>query len=186
LGRQAPGYRPQPYEELARVLTADGDTGGATEVMIAQRRAQREFGDLGRLERMWNLLLQITIGYGYRPLRALWWILGFVLLGTALFGAGYRMRIITPTEAAAYGKFAETGSAPGHYPPFNALIYSLENFLPVVDLHQGEYWRPNSNQRDSGIIPASLLRWYLWLHILAGWILTPLLFAGLSGLIRPA
>jgi hypothetical protein len=66
------------------------------------------------------------------------------------------------------------------------LVYSLENFLPVVDLHQGEYWRPNPGLRDSGTIPASLLHWYLWLHILAGWILTPLLFAGLSGLIRPA
>jgi len=30
-----------------------------------------------------------------------------------------------------------------------------------------------------------LLRWYLWMHILAGGILTPFLFAGLSGLIRP-
>ena len=186
LGREASGYRPQPYEELARVLTSDGDTSGATEVLIAQRQAQREFGNLGRLERMWNLLLQITIGYGYRPLRALWWILGFVLLGTALFGAGYRMNIITPTEANAFGKFAESGTAPGHYPPFNAFVYSLENFLPVVDLHQGEYWRPNPRQPDSGTVPASLLRWYLWLHILAGWTLTPLLFAGLSGLIRPA
>ncbi|MBV8134242.1 MAG: hypothetical protein JO121_01175 [Deltaproteobacteria bacterium] len=186
LGRQAPGYRPQPYEQLASVLTSDGDMGGATEVLIAQRRAQREFGNLGRLERMWNLLLQITIGYGYRPLRALWWILGFVLFGTALFGAGYRMRIITPTEANAFGQFAASGIAPGHYPPFNAFVYSLENFLPVVDLHQGEYWRPNPRQPESGTISASLLRWYLWLHILAGWTLTPLMFAGLSGLIRPA
>lgn len=186
LDRQEPGYRPQPYEELARVLTADGDTSGATNVLIAQRQAERRFGNLGRLERLWNLLLQITIGYGFRPLRALWWILGFVLLGTALFGAGYRMRIITPTEANAYGKFAETGRAPVHYPSFNAFVYSLENFLPVVDLHQGEYWRPNPGLRDSGTIPASVLHWYLWLHILAGWILTPLLFAGLSGLIRPA
>jgi hypothetical protein len=185
LERQAPGYRPQPYEELARVLSASGDTSGATSVLIAQRQAQRQFGNLGRLERLWNLVLQFTIGYGFRPLRALWWILGFVLLGAALFGAGYRMRIITPTEASAYGKFAETGSAPGHYPPFNAFVYSLENFLPVVDLHQGEYWRPNPALPDSGTIPASLLRWYLWLHILAGWTLTPLLFAGLSGLIRP-
>ena len=29
-----------------------------------------------------------------------------------------------------------------------------------------------------------LLRWYLWFHILAGWTLPPLMFAGLSGLIR--
>ena len=185
LGRQGPGYRPQPYEELARVLTTDGDTSGATSVLIAQRQAERQFGNLWRLERLWNLVLQITIGYGYRPLRALWWILAFVLLGTVLFGAGYRMRIIAPTEADAYVKFADTGCAPVHYPSFNALVYSLENFLPVVDLHQGEYWRPNPGLRDSGALQASLLRWYLWLHILAGWTLTPLLFAGLSGLIRP-
>ena len=31
-----------------------------------------------------------------------------------------------------------------------------------------------------------LLRWYLWFHVLAGWTLTPLFFAGLSGLVRPA
>jgi len=29
-----------------------------------------------------------------------------------------------------------------------------------------------------------MLRWYLWMHILAGWTITPLLFAGLAGLLR--
>ena len=84
-----------------------------------------------------------------------------------------------------------------HYPHFNAFVYSLENFLPVVDLHMGNHWHPNvfasgvvedsasgewrtQNRGDRG----KLLRWYLWFHILAGWVLTPLLFAGLSGLIR--
>jgi len=37
-----------------------------------------------------------------------------------------------------------------------------------------------------GIRTGRLLRWYLWFHILAGWTLTPLFFAGLSGLVRPA
>ena len=36
----------------------------------------------------------------------------------------------------------------------------------------------------SATITGRLLRWYLWFHILAGWVLTPLMFAGLSGLIR--
>jgi hypothetical protein len=183
---QPPGYKPQPYEQLAKVLAAGGNESGATDVLIAQRKALRLDGNLGHLEWMWNLVLQVTIGYGYRPLRALWWILAFVMVGTVLFSAGYRMRIITPTEADAYHQFAESGSAPAHYPPFNAFVYSLENFLPVVELHQGEYWRPNPRHIRSSALPASLLRWYLWLHILAGWILTPLLFAGLSGLIRPS
>lgn len=73
-------------------------------------------------------------------------------------------------------------------------MYSLENFVPVVDLHQGNYWRPNPFHPHQNEEPAdgpprrrmlgSMLRCYLWVHIMAGWILTPLLFAGLSGLIR--
>jgi hypothetical protein len=189
LARQAPGYHPRPYRQLAKVLREEGRDGGAVEVLIAQRVAQRRFGNMGWDDRAWNVMLEVTIGYGYKPLRALWWIGGFVLLGAILFGTGYRMDVITPTEQDAYRTFAESGDTPAHYPPFNAIVYSLENFLPVVDLHQGMFWRPNPRHpvrgSESGTILATILRWYLWMHILAGWILTPLLFAGLSGLIRP-
>lgn len=201
LALQPAGYRPRPFRQLAKVLREEGRDDGAVEVLIAQRVAQRRFGRLSASERAWNLMLEATIGYGYEPLRALWWIGGFVILGALLFDAGYRLRVITPTEAAAYEAFERSGDTPRHYPPFNALVYSLENFLPVVDLHQGMFWRPNprhparsraaqsrntdSDSAGSGTVTAMVLRWYLWLHILAGWILTPLLFAGLSGLIRP-
>ena len=45
-------------------------------------------------------------------------------------------------EEAAYREFVASGEAPPHYPVFNPLVYSLENFLPVVELHQDKYWRP--------------------------------------------
>jgi hypothetical protein len=196
LALQAPGYRPQPYAQLAKALKESGRTEGETEVLIAQRVAQRHAGHLSLAARAWNLLLQATIGYGYRPLRALWWIAGFVLLGAMLFGWGYRAGVMTPSEPGAYEEFARGGRPPAHYPHFNAFVYSLENFLPVVDLHLGNHWRPNVRERVV-VDPASgewgtanataagkLLRWYLWFHILAGWVLTPLMFAGLSGLIR--
>src|SRR5215471_10570934 len=171
---------------------------GAADVLIAKENVLRHQAGLGPMERMWNRLLEVTIGYGYRPLRALWWMAGFVAIGTLLFGFGYLTRIVTPTDPAAYRAFVESGTTPSHYPTFNALIYSLENFLPVVALHQEEYWRPNplhsvrgapSNSVDGsvlGIRAGRVLRWYLWFHILAGWTLTPLFFAGLSGLVRPA
>jgi hypothetical protein len=144
--------------------------------------------------RLWREALRLTIGYGYRPLRALWWILGFVLLGAVLFHWGYEARLITPTEESAYHTFVANGVPPRHYPAFSSFVYSLENFLPVVDLHQGAYWRPNPNHNRanrrhpprwaSETLSARALRCYLWLHILAGWGITPLLFAGLSGLLR--
>jgi hypothetical protein len=105
-----------------------------------------------------------------------------------LFGWGYRERAITPTDPDAYDCLIQSGESPRHYPPFNAAIYSLENFLPLVDLNQGAYWRPNPRHGSGGrlrVLPGTMLRWYLWVHILAGWILTPLLAAGLSGLVRP-
>ena len=197
LALQEAGYRPQPFRQLAKVLADAGREEGATEVRIAKEIALRRFGHLNRFQRAWNMMLEVTIGYGYRPLLALWWIAGFVLLGTILFGWGYYQRIITPTEESAYREFVSSGEAPPHYPVFNPLIYSLENFLPVVELHQDKYWRPNprhgprgrvtraNEPRDSSALPSRFLRWYLWLHILAGWTITPLLFAGLSGLVRP-
>ena len=194
---QPPEYHSQPFRQLAKALSEMGRDDGATQVHIAKEIAQRRFGHESLPQRAWSLMLQYTIGFGYQPLRALWWIAGFVSLGTILFGWGYRMRIITPTEEAAYREFVASGEAPPHYPVFNPLVYSLENFLPVVELHQDKYWRPNPRHRvsakakpgspppDPSSVPGRLLRCYLWLHILAGWTITPLLFAGLSGLVRP-
>jgi hypothetical protein len=195
--------QPQPYRQLAQVLSQDGEEEGAIKVRMAKENAMTQFGHLTAANRLWRCILRITIGYGYRPLRALWWILLFVLFGAGLFSWGYRARLITPTEESAYMAFARTGEPPLHYPAFSGFIYSLENFLPVVDLHQGIYWRPNplharlggkADSADEADLPdgmtarsaaaATFLRWYLWLHILAGWTITPLLFAGLSGLLR--
>jgi len=196
LALQPRGYRPQPYTQLAKALKLSGRTEGEIDVLIAQRIAQRRTGHLSFAARAWNLLLEVTIGYGYRPLRALWWIAGFVLFGTLLFGWGYRAGVITPSEPEAYDAFARGGRPPVHYPHFHAFVYSLENFLPVVDLHMGNHWRPNVRERvlmdpnsgewmtASADYSGRFLRWYLWFHILAGWTLTPLMFAGLSGLIR--
>lgn len=189
LARQPSGYRPQPYGQLAKVLRARGADAGAVDVMMAREDARRNRGGLGWDDRLWSRVLDVTIGYGYRPMRALRWILAFVALGSVLFGLGYHERAITPTEPEAYDCFVKSGEPPRHYPPFNAIVYSLDNFLPLVDLHQGTYWRPNPRHGSGGRLRAlsgRLLRWYLWLHILAGWIITPLLAAGLSGLVRPA
>ena len=50
-------------------------------MLIAKEEVVRHDAGLGRMERAWYLMLDVTIGYGYRPLRALWWIAGFVIVG---------------------------------------------------------------------------------------------------------
>jgi hypothetical protein len=197
LNLQPVGYTPQPYRQLAQVLRESGRDSASLDVLIAKEVALRRNGHLGVGEKIWNYVLEVTIGYGYRPLRALWWILGFVLFGAAVFRFGYRALVITPTDEVAYEAFVRSGHPPVHYPRFNPLIYSLENFLPVVDLHQDSYWRPNvfhaiggklrhpTNGFPRGGFAARIIQAYLWLHVLAGWMITPLLFVGLSGLVRP-
>jgi hypothetical protein len=196
LALQPPGYRAQPFNQLAEVLHAGGRENESVTVMVAKYDARRRAGGLSFAERAWQFLLKVTIGYGYRPLQALWGIVGFVVLGTLLFGWGYQTGLVTPTEEGAYKSFVGEGGCPRHYPPFNGFVYSLENFLPLVDLHQAQHWRPNprhtrdhqvklfGRRRDLGLVEGSMLRIYLWIHILAGWTLTPLFVAGITGLIH--
>lgn len=196
LALQPPGYTPQTYRQVAKVLADTGREEGAADVLIAQQGVRRRFGHLSALESAWNVMLEATIGFGFRPLRALWWIGAFVGFGTVVFEWGYRAGIIAPTKRNAYAEFAISGEPSPHYPDFNPFVYSLENFLPVVVLHQDEYWRPNTRlippakgghraKYGPNSIQARLLHWYLWVHILAGWTITPLLFVGLSGLVHP-
>jgi len=102
-----------------------------------------------------------TIGYGYRPWRALKWMAGFVVVGAILFGASYEAGFLAPNLS-------------GFTPPFNAVIYAIDTFIPVIDLKQADAWLPIR----------SWLWAYWWLHTAAGWVLTSLLAVGLSGLVR--
>jgi hypothetical protein len=80
-----------------------------------------------------------------------------------------------------------------YYPRFNALIFSVNTFLPLVDLYQDKFWLPNSQKGPTvlhvfgvslGPSLGSLLRWYLWLHIMAGWFFASMFVAGVTGLVR--
>ena len=133
------------------------------------------------------------LGYGYRPWRAFVLSLIVILLGRWLFQRGYRRGLITPTGDAEY-TVEKDGAHPlsSDYPKFSALVYSVETFLPLVKLGMGEYWTPNgsrtaSESRGRLRFPPRTGRWlrsYLWLHIVAGWLLTTLWVGSFTGLIK--
>jgi hypothetical protein len=71
------------------------------------------------------------------------------------------------------------------------LLYSLDVFLPFVNLHQEHYWWPDADAsgqcRILGMpvkLSGSLVLYYLWAQIIAGWILSAIFVAGVTGHIR--
>ena len=196
LRRQPKSFRPQPYQQLAHVFEQAGLQGDATAVRVASEQQAYESSAAGNLTsdgiRFWSFLLRWTIGYGYRPFLALIPIVFFVLLGTALFWSGYQRGVLTPVDKDAaeyFEKLRQTKSntqvivpsPPAGYQPFNAFFYSLESFLPLVKLHQEDYWLPNAALKQKW---GAGLRYYLWIHILAGWFFSAMLVAGVTGLVH--
>jgi hypothetical protein len=67
-----PSYAAQPYQQFAGAQRAAGDDGEVRKVLMAQRKDQIDRGALsGRADRAWARLTGLTLGYGYRPWRAL-------------------------------------------------------------------------------------------------------------------
>lgn len=101
----------------------------------------------------------IFLGYGRSALQPFSWSLAFVVFGTIVFWKATRMEPI--------------GEHPLRFSPF---WYSLELFLPVVDLGVAKSWRPS--QRSLSLLT------YARIHQLAGWILIPVALAALTGVFK--
>ncbi len=238
-------FHPQPYEQLAKVLSQSGHEQAAKEVLIAKNdklryyldgksnleskrwRFMRKFisapevetfayfealnqglkyeGKLPQLHwvsRFWLWLIKWVTGYGYKPWRVIWYMIAAVSLGALFFAWGDQDGAMTNSVAYyiyAADVYAKIKPTPGtesfrnehqadsslrhimadDYPPFNAILYSMDTFLPLVDFNQQSYWMPNANTRLGWH-----LRWYLMVHILAGWVLTSILVAAFAGFLK--
>lgn len=166
---------------MAKVLEAEGNFAGGRRVLIEMEDRSRLAGPINDLKwywrlpsKLWSLTLKVTIGYGYAPWRAMFWAIATVMLGTVLFWKGMECGVI----AAANDKSES-------YFPFSAFWYSLDAFLPVVNLRQHDHWVPRRNHTKVwGIRYDEFLRHYLWIHILLGWTLTTLFVAGVTGILN--
>jgi|LGOV01.1.fsa_nt_gb hypothetical protein len=192
-------FWPQPYEQLAKVLREMGHRGDAREILIEKEKLQRQ----ARRKReagviytagLWvrDQLLNITVRYGHRPLLAFAWLIIFWSIGTVVFDYAVEnsafkpnsSRILITKEWVGCEKQAPSQLAcylatdPAHsYPKLNALVYSADTLLPIVDLEMQSNWIPDEN-----VMPWA--RRYLWLQIIMGWALSLLAVAGFSGLIK--
>ncbi|WP_173037243.1 hypothetical protein [Phytohabitans flavus] len=154
LDRGPDGFRPQPYEQLATVYQALGDGARSRTVLLAKQRRQTAVG--AWYARLWGLLQDVTVGYGYRPLRAASWLLALLVVGTVLH-ARYRPARVSPDVA------------------FQPVVYTLDLLLPIVDLGQERAFQPSGGQQ-----------WLAYLLIAAGWLLATTIAAGLTRSLRRA
>ena len=108
--------------------------------------------------KIWNWLLDLTIGYGYRTWQAGLWLLGLMLAGAVVFAHAYPAGMIATSR---------------HPMPFNASVYTLDVLLPIINLGQQDSWQP------TGIALG-----VYWALIILGWALTSALVAGLTGIVK--
>jgi hypothetical protein len=149
-------YAPQVYDQLAAAYRADGRDEDALRVLVAKQRRRRSTLNPGG--RLWNSLLRWTVGYGYRPYYALYWLVALWVVGWIVFSVAHPGDM-TPTGAGG--------------PQFYAVAYSLDTLLPIVDLGQQSHWTP-----DGAALIVS------WVLIGLGWVLTTAVVAALTGLIK--
>ncbi|WP_030545833.1 hypothetical protein [Streptomyces albus] len=149
--RRSPGYAPQPYMQLADWYRRIGHDDDARRVLLAKQRHRRR--TLPWAARAWGHLLDVTVGYGYRPWLAGVWLLALTLLGTLSFGT-----------------HSPSPSKPGEGAPFQPLVYTLDLLIPIGSLGQRTAWYWSNGG----------LQWLAYLLIAVGWVLTTAVVAGVT------
>jgi hypothetical protein len=154
LAKDPGGALSQPYEYLAAHYTRIGQPEEARTVMYEREREQRR--DANAFVRFWSVIQDVTLGYGYRPWRALVWLAVLLIGGSITFG-------LWPPPA-----FDQAAA-----PHFNAVIYTLDLLLPLVGLGQKNAFNPGGAEQ-----------WLSYVLIAAGWILVTTVAAAAARVLR--
>ncbi len=151
-------YQPGPYDQLARVFRANGNEEHAVTVLIEkQRRRYQAIAAASRPMfrlpvRLWSFLQLITVSYGFRPLRALIWLMLLTAAGTTWFS----YHPLTPINSE-------------DHPVWNPFLYTVDQLMPIVNLGHDLMWQAHGNSQ-----------WITVVLIASGWILATTVAAGIT------
>lgn len=152
--RVSDGYSPEYYDQLAAAYQRGGHDEMAELVLI--ERQHRRYAAAGRAARIWGALQRFTVGYGYRPLLAVCWLIGLWALGSVWF----LFHQPVPIDA-------------DQNPAWNPWLFAADTLLPIVNLGQDGYWR---------LTGAS--QWIAGALVAAGWILATTAAAGAARILK--
>ena len=169
-------FATQPYEQLAKVYQQAGRDTDARKVAIARRIDLRHYGSLTWYRKTGNWFMDKTIKFGYQTWRA---ALGLVFVFVAFLVMTFfaqQHHAIVPVNDLVVGVHpvpAATRCAPS-YPCFYPLGYAVDVVIPVINVHQAEFWGLDG----WGWVVGS------WAATVLGWAAVTLLVVGFTGLVR--
>lgn len=141
---------------------------GMTEVadkIFTDRKKRERTESSNFLEKTLNFLYEHFIGFGRAPGKAIIWSSFFIFIGYLVFS---KQRLI-PRNSKENVK------------TFHRLIYTLDVFLPVLNLKEDEYWHIYVKKPASKFYFNFPLFYYVFLKI-SGWILAIYLIFALTSL----
>jgi hypothetical protein len=150
LERDRDGYVPHAYEQLTAAYRRIGDDDAARLVQLAKQRRHRR--TLPWYARLWGVVQDATVGYGFRPLRAAGWLLSLLTVGSVAYALDHP-RALKASEA----------------PDFNPLFYTLDLLLPVISFGQ-----------EAAFAPEGWRQFLSYVLVITGWILATAVLAGVT------
>ncbi|WP_330271418.1 hypothetical protein OG205_30445 [Lentzea sp. NBC_00516] len=159
-------YEAQPYQQLAAVHRAAGHEHKARKVLIAQQEDLRRYGDPGN--KLWHWFLGVTLGYGYRPSRAVIGLLVTFLLALCLVWTTNAYNGLTPAK----DRPADSCS------PVNRISLAADLAIPLVKLGGTPRCELANGPAGQWATGAG------WVVQILGWSFATLSVAGFTGLVR--
>jgi hypothetical protein len=155
LGRE---FKPHPWTQLINVLHKMGHEEASRCIAVERAKAMSRRPQVSWLERRWLQFLGCTVGYGYRPWRAMLWSIVFVVAGSITFYFAERTGYMAPRDGSVITHMEQyrRPNPPHEYTRFHPFVYAADVYLPVVELGQDAAWVPsypeNSEKREAILI----------------------------------
>lgn len=180
-------FRPQPYEQLSRVLRQHGLSREANAIAVEKIRMRLAAKVDSPRARIFPRVLMLVSQHGYSSSRAVLSFLIFVLLGTAMYATALFafqqpfLPVENPPEPVTYRlvfDLAELTTERG-CPGLDVMHYALDAALPVIDLSQDLRCRfsPEGAGRSLWLLLHSV-------YVIAGAALSAVVVLTLTGVLR--
>lgn len=142
-----------------------------------------------------DFLFRSVVGYGFKPARSLYWLGGLIALAWFMALGAWETGQFTPnsapilvsqdwidiaTDPHAAQKWSAVNAAGQDWETFNSFAYAADIVIPIIEIGQTSAWAPSPARGPWG----GALWWMRWVFTAAGWTISALGAAAITGVIR--